>query len=97
LFSIGLIAVVAYLKGRGHVSYRALKAFFQDVLGIVISSGFLAKQIQKAGRALKRTHEDWVERLKGEAHPHIDESGWEESGGNGAYGRFGRRNTRYSS
>jgi transposase len=80
LFSAGLIALVAYLQGRCHVSFRALQAFFQDVRGIGVSGGFLAKQIQKAGGALKRTHEGLMERLKGAGHLHIDESGWKEGG-----------------
>jgi transposase len=80
LFSMELIAVVAYLKGRCHVSYRVLRAFFRDVLGVVISCGFLAEQIKKAGRALKGVHKELVERLKGEGHLHIDESGWKENG-----------------
>jgi transposase len=80
LFSVGLIAVAAYLKGRCHVSFSALKAFFQEVLGIAVSGGFLVKQIKKAGGALRRVHEELVERLKGERHLHIDESGWKEKG-----------------
>jgi transposase len=80
LFSTGLIALVAYLKGRCHVSYRVLKMFFRDVLGIVISCGFLAKQVQKAGRALKEVHRELAGRLAGEGHLHIDESGWKENG-----------------
>jgi hypothetical protein len=57
-----------------------MRAFFQDVLGIVISGGFLAKQIKKAGQALKRPHQELMERLSGEKHLHIDESGWKEGG-----------------
>jgi transposase len=48
LFSIGLIALAAYLKGRCRISFSALKDFFQEVLGIWVSRGFLAKQIKKA-------------------------------------------------
>ncbi|MDR0685036.1 MAG: IS66 family transposase zinc-finger binding domain-containing protein, partial [Spirochaetaceae bacterium] len=48
LFSISLIAFAAYLKGRCHVSFSALKDFFREVLGIVVSPGFLVKQIKKA-------------------------------------------------
>jgi transposase len=33
LFSISLIAFVAYLKGRCHISFSALKDFFQEVWG----------------------------------------------------------------
>jgi transposase len=80
LFSIRLIAVVAYLKGRCHVSFRAMQAFFRDVLGIGISGGFLAKQIRRAGEALGRTHGELLEKLRGEGHLHIDESGWKEGG-----------------
>ncbi|MDR3342331.1 MAG: IS66 family transposase zinc-finger binding domain-containing protein [Treponema sp.] len=41
LFGISLIALVAYMKGRCHISYTALKDFFEAVLGIKISRGFL--------------------------------------------------------
>jgi transposase len=80
LFSMGVIALVAYLKGRCHQSYRTLRAFFRDVLGIVISCGFLAKQIKKASKALGGVHKELVGRLKGEGHLHVDESGWKENG-----------------
>jgi transposase len=75
LFSMGLTALTAYLKGRCHVSFRAPRAFFQDIFGIVVSGGFPAKQIRRAGAALKGAHEQLMERLKREKHLHIDESG----------------------
>jgi hypothetical protein len=71
---------VAYLKGRCHISFSALKDFFQEVLGIGLSRGFLAKQVRKAGGALKGIHEALAGRLRGERHLHIDESGWKEGG-----------------
>jgi transposase len=80
LFSTGLIALVGYLKGRCHVSFRALKDFFQEVLGISVSGGFLAKKVKRSAEALGRTHEQLVGKLKGERHLHIDESGWKEDG-----------------
>jgi transposase len=80
LFSTGLIVLAAYLKGRCHVSFRAMKAFFLDVLGIKVSGGFLAKQVKRAGQALGRTQGKLVGMLKGERHLHIDESGWKENG-----------------
>jgi hypothetical protein len=86
LFSVRLIALVAYLKGRCHVSFRAPKAFFFDVLGIKISGGFLAKQIKRATGALGKGHGELVEQLKGEKHLYIDESGWKENGGSGDMG-----------
>ncbi|MHB9293264.1 hypothetical protein Holit_02385 [Hollandina sp. SP2] len=56
------------------MSFRGLKVFFQDVLGVVVSGGFLVKRIQKAAESLKGTHEKLVERLKREKHLHI--YGW---------------------
>jgi transposase len=80
LFSINLIAFVAYMKGRCHISFSAMKDFFQEVLGIGVSRGFLAKQIRKAGGSLKGVHEALARRLSVEGHLHIDESGWKEQG-----------------
>jgi hypothetical protein len=57
-----------------------LKDFFQEVLGIKVSRGFLAKQVMKAGGSLKETHRSLVKRLAGERHLNIDESGWKEKG-----------------
>jgi hypothetical protein len=79
--------------GAGGVPERAvpcviqgIEGFFQEVPGIAVSCRFLAKQTGKTGKALKRTHEELAGRLKGEEHPHIDESRWKER----------RRNTQYS-
>jgi transposase len=80
LFSISLIAFVAYLKGRCHISFSALKDFFQEVLGIRVSRGFLAKHIMKVSGSLKETHRQLVRRLSGEKHLYRDESGWKEGG-----------------
>ena len=76
LFSISLIACAAYLKGRCPISFSALKDFFQEVLGVRISRGFLAKQVQQDGGFLKKAHE----RPAGEGHLYIAESGWKENG-----------------
>jgi transposase len=80
LFSISLIAFAAYLKGRCHISFSALKDFFHEVLGVVVSRGFLAKQVMKAGASLKETYMRLVKRLSEERHLNIDESGWKEKG-----------------
>ena len=43
LFSTGMIALTGYLKARGHMSYSTLQLFFNDVMDIDISQGYLAK------------------------------------------------------
>ena len=45
--TINLRAFVGYLKGRWSISFSALKNFFQEVLGIGVRRGLLAKQVRK--------------------------------------------------
>jgi transposase len=42
-FSPRMTAFVGYLKARGHMSYSTLQAFFDDVINLDISSGYLVK------------------------------------------------------
>jgi transposase len=98
LFGVSLTALSAYMKGRCHISYTALKDFFLAVLGIQISRGFLAKQVAKASKSLKGSYELLVAGLKGAPSINIDETGWKREGkgrGNG-YGALRRRSSRYS-
>ena len=80
LFGPNLIALVAYLKGRGHMSYTTIQAFFFDVLSIAVSTGFLAKQVFKASEALARPYQELLDQLPQEAHLHVDETGGKENG-----------------
>ena len=43
LFSTRMTALTAYLKARGHMSYSTLQSFFNDIMNLDISQGFLAK------------------------------------------------------
>jgi hypothetical protein len=49
-------------------------------MGVRVSRGFLAKQVQKASESMKRVHGQLVSQLSEEGHLHIDESGWKEGG-----------------
>jgi transposase len=80
LFGPNLTALTGYLKGRGHMSYRTLKDYFHDVLGIDVSTGFLAKQIQKVSAALKSPYEELEELLKQQSHLNIDETSFKKNG-----------------
>jgi transposase len=51
LFGPRLTSLVAYLKGRIHASYSGIRDFFQDVVGIKVSRGYVAKLLRKAGQA----------------------------------------------
>jgi transposase len=80
LFGKNLIALTGYLKGRGHMSYRTLKDYFQDHLGIEVSTGFLAKQIQKVSAAIKSPYDELAELLKQQSHLNIDETSFKKNG-----------------
>jgi Transposase IS66 family. len=80
LFGPKLIALTAYLKGRGHMSYTTLKEFFGDALSISVSRGFLAKQVRKASDSLEIPYQKLADRLPHEKHLHVDETGGKENG-----------------
>jgi transposase len=80
LFGKNLIALTAYLKGRCHMSFTTMQDFFAEVVGIKVSTGFLAKQVRKTSVALKGTYDDLVAQLRKEKHLHSDETGGKENG-----------------
>jgi transposase len=80
LFGPNMTALTAYLKGRCHVSYRTLKEYFHDVIGIDVSTGFLVKQVQKTTAALQSPYEELAEILKRQGHLHIDETSFKKNG-----------------
>ena len=80
LFGPNMIALTAYLKGRCHISYRTLKEYFRDVVGIDISTGFLVKQVAKTSAALKSPYDELEEFLKQQGHVYIDETSFKKNG-----------------
>ena len=80
LFGPRLMAVTAYLKGRGHMSYTTLQATLKDILGITVSTGFLAKHIEQVSETMKKPYEELAEQVVKAKHLHVDETGWKEKG-----------------
>jgi Zn finger protein HypA/HybF involved in hydrogenase expression len=64
LFGKNLIALTAYMKGHCSMSFTKIQDFFAEVLGIKVSTGFLAKQIRKASKAVEGTYDDLVVQLR---------------------------------
>ena len=62
------------------MSSRTLQAYFHDVMGIDISTGFLVKQIQKTSTALKSPYDELAELLKQQRHLYIDETSFKKNG-----------------
>ena len=80
LFGPNLISLTAYLKGHCHMSYRTMQSFFTEAIGLKVSTGFLAKQVCKASKALKLSYEHLVGQLPKAKHLHLDETGGKENG-----------------
>ena len=80
LFGPQLTSLAAYLKGRFHGSYSAIRDFFQDVVGVKVSRGYVAKLLRKAGQAFGPPYGDLIELLPQQTHLNSDETGHKENG-----------------
>lgn len=75
-----LAATLGFLKIKAHASYTALSCFTDEVLGLRVSRGELAKTFQKISETLKRPYEEALAALPEEAALNIDETGHKENG-----------------
>ena len=75
-----LSALVAYQKGACHMSYRTIRTFLADVFGVPMSTGQLAKVVQKSSRALAGAYEQLADALPSQAHVGVDETGHKDDG-----------------
>jgi transposase len=75
-----LTALIGYLKGGCHASYSTIQSLLGDALGVRLSSGMIAKTVQKVSRALEAPYMELLQRLPSEGHLNIDETGHKENG-----------------
>jgi hypothetical protein len=80
LFGPRLTSLVAYLKGRIHASYSGIRDFFQDVVGVQVSRGYVAKLLRKAGQAFGPPYGELIELLPQQTYLNSDETGHKENG-----------------
>ena len=75
-----LSATIAYLKGRSHNSYSTTPSFLDEVLGVPLSTGRIAKIIEKTSRALDAPYAELLDRLPDDGTMNVDETGHRERG-----------------
>jgi len=75
-------ALIAYQKSACHMSYTTIQTFLKDVFGIFLSTGHLAKVVQKASKALAGPYDELQGALASQACLGIDETGHPENGAN---------------
>jgi len=80
LFGPRLSAFVAYLKGGCHASYTTVQALLGDVLGVRVSTGFLAKVVDKTSEALALPYDELQSALREEPWLNVDETGHKDCG-----------------
>lgn len=80
LFGPRLTSFVVLLKGKLHSSYSAIQALLENILGLSVSRGYLAKLLQKAARAFEAPYQELLQALAGQARLNIDETGHKENG-----------------
>jgi transposase len=75
-----LSALAAYQKGACHMSYTSIERFWEDVLGLDVCRGQLAKVVQKASAALEPAYAQLQAALPGQPVLNVDETGHPECG-----------------
>ena len=75
-----LLALLVFLKGACHGSYSTVQTFLEAVVGLRVSSGYLAKQIGRVCRVLDGPYQELVNRLPSEPRLGVDETGHKEKG-----------------
>lgn len=75
-----LTAHIGYLKGACHASYTTIQKYVQDVLGVPLCTGQLAKVIGKVSAALETPYEELLEALRSEPRLNVDETGHKDNG-----------------
>jgi len=80
LFGPRLTSRVVYLKGKIHASHSGIRDFFQDVVGIKVSRGYVAKLLHKASQAFAGPYGELIELLPQQSHLNSDETGHKENG-----------------
>lgn len=75
-----LAGLIAYLKGPCHLSYRSIGRYFDEVMGLKLSVGVLAKAVAKTTEALAEPYEELLAALPRQPVLGIDETGHRHRG-----------------
>jgi transposase len=80
LFGPRMSAFVAYLKGGCHSSYTNVQSLLGDVLGVRVSTGFLAKVVCRTSEALALPYDELRCALPQQPWLNVDETGHKDCG-----------------
>ena len=78
-FDARATALVGWLKSRSHGSYSTVQEFLRDIGGVPVSTGFLAKSVQKVSAALEAPYAEMEAAVRREPRLNVDETGHPEN------------------
>ena len=78
-FDARATALVGWLKSRSHDSYRTVQEFLRDIGDLRVSTGFLAKTVQKVSSALCAPYAELEAAVRRESRLNVDETGHPEN------------------
>jgi transposase len=80
---LNTLATAALLRMQYHLPYRPIAQLLEDLPGLSISPGAIARQIQRMGGWLEGQYDRLKVLLRASPVVHMDETGWRTDGRNG--------------
>jgi transposase len=80
LFGPRLTTLTTYLKAKLRGSYSGARDFLEDVVGVKVSRGYVAKLLRKAGKAFEQPVQELFRLLPLQPEVNVDETGHKENG-----------------
>lgn len=77
-FGPRLLAILAYLSGKGRLSKRQIQDAVEDLFGVTISVGAISEAEGKLSHALAAPVEEARAFVQEQPFAHVDETGWKE-------------------
>jgi hypothetical protein len=78
-----LVGVIAYLRTKLRLPYRAIQEYLQTMHQVHLSVGELVEVLDQVRRKVQPTVKSLREQMRSSAILHMDETGWREDGQNG--------------
>lgn len=75
-----LAAMIVLLSKRHRNSFRLIREFLHEFLGVELSVGTISQTIREAGRSVAPLEEELIKELEEASLVYVDETSWKESG-----------------
>lgn len=80
---VRLVSVIAYLRMRLHLPYRAIQEYLREMHQVALSVGAIVEVLAQMQRVVEPALQSLRAQMRNSAVLHMDETGWREDGQNG--------------